>query len=88
MRTLTLFSAPATLLTSSALHAAGTPSSSKAVRSVGWIRAIIIRLKVVFQAFCPSGERCPLQGSTVPWAFMQEEIETILGEKSEQDKKQ
>jgi hypothetical protein len=40
------------------------------------------------EAFCPSGERCPLQGSTVPWAFMQEEIETILGEKSEQDKKQ
>jgi len=41
------------------------------------------------EAFCPSGERCPLQGSTVPWAFMQEEIETILGEKSEpgQDKK-
>jgi len=35
------------------------------------------------EAFCPSGERCPLQGSTVPWAFMQEEIETILGEKSE-----
>ena len=32
-----------------------------------------------FQAFCPSGERCPLQGSTVPWAFMQEEIETIIG---------
>ena len=48
---------------------------------------LIIKLKVVFQAFCPSGERCPLQGSTVPWAFMQEEIETILGEKSE-DKKQ
>jgi len=41
------------------------------------------------EAFCPSGERCPLQGSTVPWAFMQEEIETILGEKSDQaqDKK-
>lgn len=41
------------------------------------------------EAFCPSGERCPLQGSTVPWAFMQEEIETILGEKPEKaaDKK-
>merc|ERR1719499_2906802 len=35
------------------------------------------------EAFCPSGERCPLQGSTVPWAFMQEEIETIIGEKPE-----
>ena len=46
-------------------------------------------LALMFQAFCPSGERCPLQGSTVPWAFMQEEIETILGEKSDpaQDKK-
>ena len=29
--------------------------------------------------YCPSGERCPLQGSTVPWAFMQGEIATILG---------
>ena len=57
---------------------------------VTWLEEIrkISRLKVDFQAFCPSGERCPLQKSTVPWAFMQEEIETILGEKSEQDKKQ
>jgi len=41
------------------------------------------------EAFCPSGDKCPLQGSIVPWAFMQEEIETILGEKSEvaQEKK-
>eukprot|EP00092_Neocalanus_flemingeri_P007709 GFUD01008325.1.p1 GENE.GFUD01008325.1~~GFUD01008325.1.p1 ORF type:complete len:318 (-),score=72.04 GFUD01008325.1:662-1615(-) len=39
------------------------------------------------EAFCPSGDKCPLQGSIVPWAFMQEEIETILGEKSEPDKK-
>lgn len=41
------------------------------------------------EAFCPSGDKCPLQGSIVPWAFMQEEIETILGEKPEasQDKK-
>jgi len=39
------------------------------------------------EAFCPSGERCPLQGSTVPWAFMQEEIETIIGmgEKNEKN---
>lgn len=34
----------------------------------------------VFQVYCPSGDKCPLANSQVPWAFMQGEIATILGE--------
>jgi len=30
------------------------------------------------EVFCPSGARCPLLGSSAPWAFMQGEIATIL----------
>ncbi|XP_028679910.1 interferon regulatory factor 2-binding protein 1 [Erpetoichthys calabaricus] len=30
------------------------------------------------EVYCPSGDKCPLVGSTVPWAFMQGEIATIL----------
>jgi len=32
------------------------------------------------EAYCPSGDKCPLQGSQMPWAFMKEEIDTILGD--------
>lgn len=29
--------------------------------------------------YCPSGMRCLVQGSSTPWAFMEQEITTILG---------
>ena len=44
-------------------------------------------IHVLFQAYCPSGDKCPLQGSQMPWAFMKEEIDTILGEHGGEEKK-
>ncbi|CAD5223465.1 unnamed protein product [Bursaphelenchus okinawaensis] len=32
------------------------------------------------EIYCPSGERCPLQASKLPWTFMANEINTILGD--------
>lgn len=40
------------------------------------------------EVYCPSGEKCPLLGSQVPWAFMQNEIATILAEDHSQSANQ
>jgi len=45
--------------------------------SADWIKKNVASNSEVF---CPSGERCPLGNSNVPWAFMQGEISTIVAE--------
>uniref|UniRef100_A0A1I7UVM2 IRF-2BP1_2 domain-containing protein n=1 Tax=Caenorhabditis tropicalis TaxID=1561998 RepID=A0A1I7UVM2_9PELO len=37
--------------------------------------------------YCPSGDKCPLVGSAMPWAFMQGEISQILGDEYDDFKK-
>jgi len=37
------------------------------------------------EVYCPSGEKCLLAGSNIPWAFMQNEIAAILGGTSGSD---
>ena len=38
------------------------------------------------EVYCPSGEKCLLTGSNIPWAFMQNEIAAILGEEYNRNK--
>ena len=40
------------------------------------------------ELYCPSGEKCPLVGSAMPWTFMQGEIAQILGEEFDEFKRQ
>ncbi|NP_001360554.1 Interferon regulatory factor 2-binding protein 1 & 2 zinc finger domain-containing protein [Caenorhabditis elegans] len=37
--------------------------------------------------YCPSGDKCPLVGSAMPWAFMQGEIAQILGDEYDEFKR-
>ncbi|XP_013772005.1 interferon regulatory factor 2-binding protein-like A [Limulus polyphemus] len=54
------------------LHKFCFPCSRESIKSQGAVSGN--------EVYCPSGEKCPLVGSNVPWAFMQGEIATILGD--------
>jgi hypothetical protein len=41
-------------------------------------KSIVAQKSESAEVFCPSGERCPLQGSYLPWAFMPEENQEII----------
>uniref|UniRef100_A0A1I7Y417 RING-type domain-containing protein n=1 Tax=Steinernema glaseri TaxID=37863 RepID=A0A1I7Y417_9BILA len=38
------------------------------------------------ETYCPSGQKCPLAGSNMPWSFMQNEIQQILGNERDFEK--
>jgi hypothetical protein len=43
-------------------------------------KSIVTQKSESAEVFCPSGERCrPQSNVNLPWAFMPEEIETIVG---------
>ena len=56
-------------------------------KPIYWGQLRLTKLFTLLQAYCPSGDKCPLQGSQMPWAFMKEEIDTILGEHGGEEKK-
>ena len=44
--------------------------------------SIVLQQAKSSDVYCPSGMRCLVAGSTIPWAFMEQEISTILAASS------